>query len=206
MLHLKAMTDTLLSNILFKTNRRRVLGLLLLHPEQGYHVREIARLTSTAAGTINKELRKLAEAGLLRQKRQGNQLLYQADTDSVIFEELAGILRKTSGLAEVLAEALLPLSEMIDVAFVFGSIASGKANNNSDIDICIIGEVAFGDAVRALYDSQVVLQREINAKCYSSSEWDALKIKPTAFFKQLLDKPVINIIGNRDDIRKSGRP
>ncbi len=194
------MANTLLTDILFKDNRRRVLGLLLLHQDEDYYVREIARLTGTAAGTINKELRKLAEAGLLRQKKQGNQLLYQADTDCVIFEELVRILRKTSGLAGVLAEALLPLSESIDAAFVFGSIASGKANNDSDIDICIIGEVDFGDLVRALYDSQTVLQREINPKCFSRSEWVSLKAKPSAFFKQLLEKPVINIIGNRDDI------
>ena len=33
------------------------------------------------------------------------------------FEELASILRKTSGIADVLAEALVPLSKNIQAAF-----------------------------------------------------------------------------------------
>lgn len=39
--------------------RRKVLSLLLLNPERRLHVREIARLTGTTAGTLNKELRRL---------------------------------------------------------------------------------------------------------------------------------------------------
>lgn len=199
------MINTALTDILFKGYRRRILGLLLLHPERRYHVREIARLTSTVAGTSNKELRKLAQAGLLVVQKQGNQLIYQANTDCLVYDELTSVLRKTSGLADVLAEALLPLASQIDVAFVFGSVASGKAHNDSDIDICIVGDVDFGDVVRALYDCQAVLQREINPKCFSKAEWQKRCKKPSVFIKELMDKSVINIIGERDDLGKSGR-
>lgn len=192
--------NTLLSDILFKDYRRRVLGLLLLHPGQRYHVREIARLTATVAGTTNKELRKLAEAGLLLQEKQGNQLLYQANTSCIVYEELASLLRKTSGLADVLAEALLPLAPSIKMAFVFGSVASGKAGNDSDIDLCVVGDVGFGEVVKVLYASQAVLQREINPKCFNEDEWQQQQRSGSVFIKELREKPVINIIGNRDDL------
>ncbi len=42
-----------LTSLLFKDYRRRVLGLLLLHPDKKYHVREIVRLTGTVAGTLH---------------------------------------------------------------------------------------------------------------------------------------------------------
>ena len=48
-----------LSSLLFSDYRRRVLGLLLLNPDTTYHVRELARLTGTSAGTLHKELTKL---------------------------------------------------------------------------------------------------------------------------------------------------
>lgn len=192
---------TLLSDILFKDCRRRVLGLLLLHPDQRYHVREIARLTFTVAGTVNKELRKLAEAGLLLKEKQGNQLYYQANSNCIVFEELASLLRKTSGLAEVLAEALLPQAETIKAAFVFGSIASGKAGNDSDIDLCVIGDVDYTELVKLLYPCQSVLRREINPKCFSREEWLQQKDSESAFIRELMEKPVINIIGDRDDLR-----
>src|SRR5690606_34594426 len=89
------------ASTLFSDYRRRVLGLLLLHPEQRYHLREIARLTGTVPGTLTRELAKLTEAGLLVRESVGRQTFYRANRQSPIFEELASIIRKTSGLAEV---------------------------------------------------------------------------------------------------------
>lgn len=132
-----------LVELLFKDYRRRVLGLLLLHPDKAYHVREIARLTGTVAGTLHKELSRLSEAGVLLKEASGNQVLYSANRDGLIFDELASILRKTSGVVDVLANALAPLSEEVQVAFVFGSMASGKAAAGSDIDLMVIGDVSF---------------------------------------------------------------
>lgn len=194
-----------LSEILFKESRRKVLALLLLHPTKSFHVREIARLTGTVAGTINRELRMLAEAELLIRETQGNQVHYRANTDCVIFEELASILKKTSGIADVLTEALLPLSKSIQAAFVYGSMANGKSTSASDIDLCIIGDVEYLEVVKALSDTQRVLQREINPKIYSAAEWLNLIKKPSAFIAELLSTKEIRIIGNKDDIREPGR-
>ena len=86
--------SSLLVSILFKEYRRRVLGLLLLHPEQAYHVREIARLTDTIAGTLHKELGTLARAGVLEKSSRGNQVSYQANRECLIFEELSNACLK----------------------------------------------------------------------------------------------------------------
>jgi DeoR/GlpR family transcriptional regulator of sugar metabolism len=86
------------TSIIFSEYRRRVLGLLLLHPENRYHVREIARLTSTTAGTLHRELSKLATAQVLIREVSGNQVDYQANRSFPIFDELASILKKTSGM------------------------------------------------------------------------------------------------------------
>jgi DeoR/GlpR family transcriptional regulator of sugar metabolism len=100
-----------ISSILFSEYRRRVLVLLLLHLQNRYHVREIARLTHTAPGTLNRELAKLTEAEvLIREASSGRQIYYHANQDLPIFEELVSILKKTSGLVEVLANALMPFA------------------------------------------------------------------------------------------------
>ena len=144
----------MLSSLLFGTSRGRVLGLLLLHPEQTYHVREIARLTDASAGTLHKELDKLAQAGLLRREKIGNQLHYSANQQNPIFEELASILRKTSGLADVLRDALSAETAQIELAFIFGSVASASEHAGSDVDVLLIGDISFGSAVRALHAAQ----------------------------------------------------
>lgn len=84
----------MLLDLLFGTYRQRVLAQLLLHPESSYHVRELARLTGTTAGTLHKELARLAEVGLLLREKQGNQVRYQANRECPVFAELAGLFRK----------------------------------------------------------------------------------------------------------------
>jgi predicted nucleotidyltransferase len=189
-----------LADLLFKDYRRRVLGLLLLRPDQAYHVREIARLTGTVPGTLHKELSRLAEVGILTKQEQGNQVTYRANRDCIIFEELASILRKTYGVADVLAEALAMLAERIDVALVFGSMASGKATAGSDIDLLVVGDVGFAELVKELHTTQETLGREINPKLYSRAEWRQAREQRTAFVRELLERPVINVIGDRDDL------
>ncbi len=194
---------TALIDLIFTGYRRQVLGLLLLKPDQAWHVREIARLTNTQPGTLHKELTKLAQAGILTRTEQGNQLWYQADTRCVVFEELASILRKTSGLADVLQQALLPVLGKLQFVAVFGSVASGKATATSDIDLLLVGDITFAEAVKLLYPTQQQLGREINPQLYSMAEWQKAVAAPSGFITELLESPLLMIAGDKDDLRQS---
>lgn len=189
-----------LTSLLFTDYRRKVLALLLLHPEQQYHQREIARMTGTVSGTLSRELAKLVEAGLLLKVAIGNQMHYRANRQCLVFEELASILRKTSGLADILSEALLPLAAQIECAFVFGSMASGKASAASDIDLMLIGDADFAEVIRVLYPLQERLGREINPKTYRRAEWRALTEQQGAFIREILIKPKLFVMGSEADL------
>lgn len=192
----------MLASLLFGNYRRRVLGLLLLHPDTTYHVREIARLTGTSAGTLHKELARLAEAGLLSRQSVGNQVRYGANRACPIFEELAGILRKTSGLADVLAGALADGASQLRIAFVFGSVARGEAHTGSDVDVMLVGALGFADAVRLLHPTQETLQREINPTVYAEAEFRRRIANGDPFLRQVLAQPKLFLIGNDHDLGK----
>ena len=144
-------------DLLFGGTRQRVLAVLLLEPDAGFHLRELARLTDTHAGTLGRELDKLTDTGLVLRSEQGNQVRYQANRGCPLFDELAAIFRKTHGAAALLREALAPLAGRIGVALMFGSMARGTLSAGSDIDLLVIGEVGFAELVQAL-DRQQVLQ------------------------------------------------
>ena len=93
-----------LAHLLFGAYRYRVLSLLLLRPGDSFHVRMIARLTGIPAGSLHRELRRLADAGLLVGERQGNQIRYCANEASPVFAELAAVLEKTAGAPPVLQD------------------------------------------------------------------------------------------------------
>lgn len=189
-----------LSAMLLPGYRRRVLGLLLLRPDESLHGREIARRTGLPAGTLTRELKRLAAVGLLRQEKRGNQVLYSANRASPIFLELAGILRKTSGLADVVTEALAPLSDHIVTAFIFGSVARAAETMGSDIDVLIVGSVDFGSVIDALHPAQAQLAREINPKVFSASEWKTSLGEKNAFVTDIMSNPKIFLIGEERDL------
>ena len=192
-------TTASISDLLFPNQyRRKVLGLLLMRPEQQIHLRELARVIGAAPGTLKKELDALCEAGLLRAERVGNQVRFCANTAHPVFPELQALIRKTIGLADALRLSLAPLAGRIDAAFVFGSMASGTESAGSDIDLMVVGDAGFAEIVDATYAAQATLGREITPKVMSASEWQAKKAERNAFLQDVLNKPRIMLIGDAD--------
>ena len=195
----------MLTDLLFGSYRKKALSLLLLRPDTDYHVRELARLTDTSPGTLHKELARLAEAGLLLRKTQGNQVRYQANRQCPVFEELAGLLRKTTGAAEVLGNALSPLQPA--VALIFGSVARGTETASSDVDVLVIAELSFADVVKAIYPAQATLGREINPVVYSPAEFQRRFDEGDPFILDVLAQPKIFLIGTEHDLGQlAGHP
>ena len=93
-----------LAKLLFGVYRHRVLSLLFLRPGDSFHVRMIARLTGVPAGSLHRELRLLAEAGLLTPERLGNQVRYSANEGSPVYRELSAVLEKTAGAPPTLKD------------------------------------------------------------------------------------------------------
>ena len=191
-----------LASLLFGSYRREVLALLLLHPELSLHVRELARATGKIPGTLVRELNQLAEGGLLLRRPVGNQVHYQANTDCPIYEELRSILKKTSGLADVLRQALEPLAEKVRAAFVYGSLARGDERAGSDLDVLVVGNAKFADVVQALGPAQEALRREINPNVYRASEFDAKLAAGEPFLSRVMEEPKIYLIGGDDELRQ----
>ncbi len=192
----------MLLDLLFGSYRQRALTQLLLNPDSSYHVRELARLTDTTPGTLHKELARLAESGLLLREKQGNQVRYKANRDCPVFAELAGLFRKTSGVVGVLANALHALGAEPELALVFGSIARGEENAASDVDLLLIANCTFGEAVKVLQPAQAQLQREINPVLYTAAEFiQRVKDKDT-FISKLLASPKLFVIGTEHDLGK----
>ena len=138
---------------------------------------------------------------MLKREKRGNQQVYSADTTGPIFTELASILRKTSGLADVLVQALAPAAPKLGVAFVFGSVAQGRETAGSDIDLMLIGDLSFREAVALLHPTQAVLGREVNPKVFAADEFMArLPVEP--FLADVLAKPKLFLIGSAHDLEE----
>lgn len=187
---------------MFSPYRRRALAVLLLRPDERFHVRELERVTGVSAGSLHRELKAMAESGLLLRERIGNQVFYRANTDCSIYDELATIFRKTMGLTSMLQEALSGLGGEVQVAFVFGSMASGRQTAGSDLDVCVLGDASLLDVVKALSPVQETLRREVNPVVMTPKKFSDLYRKKDRFVSRVLSEPVLFIKANRDELEK----
>ena len=192
-----------LASLLFGAYRRDALALLLLRPEISLHVREIGRVTGKAPGTLLRELNQLADAGVILRKPVGNQVQFQANRACPIYEELRNILKKTAGIADVLREALEPLADRIEAAFVYGSVARGDEHAGSDLDVMILGKAKFAEVVHALAKARETLGREINPNLYPMHEFRTKLAAGEPFLKRVLADKKIFLIGDAHDLGQS---
>jgi predicted nucleotidyltransferase len=189
------------SDLLFPNQyRRKVLARLFMNPHLSLHLRELARVTGASAGTLKKELDALTAVGLLHLQRVGNQSQFRANTEHPVYPELLALIRKTTGLHDVLAQAFAPLAGDVELAFVFGSVASATDTTHSDVDVMVIGEATFGQVVSALFEAQQTLGREINPKVMTRLEWRQKQTEGNAFVSEVTEKPKIAVVGTLREI------
>ncbi|MGQ9425231.1 nucleotidyltransferase domain-containing protein [Gilvimarinus sp. F26214L] len=164
--------NSAIGDALFTRTQQQVLGLLFSRPEQTFYLNEIVRLAGMGKGTVKRELERLRQAGLLTSERRGNQTHYQANAECPIFSELRGIVLKTFGVVDVLKQALDPILDSFDIAFVYGSVAKGQEHAGSDVDLMIVGDdVSYSDLINALLPAEERLGRTINPTVYTPAEF-----------------------------------
>lgn len=135
------------------------------------------------------------------------QVRYRANRECPVFEELAGLFRKTSGVVGVLAEALQALTPGPTLALIFGSVARGDENARSDVDLLVVGDCSFADAVRTLHPVQEVIRREINPVVYTAAELAGRIKNGESFVANIPANPKLFVIGGEHELAElAGHP
>jgi predicted nucleotidyltransferase len=200
--HLEIAEETFgLADALFGRVRQRVLGLLFGHPHRSFYANEIIGWVNAGSGAVQRELERLETVGLVTTSRIGRQKHYQANEAAPIFSELRGIVLKTSGLRDVLREALSPFQGSIRVAFVFGSLAKGSDAAGSDVDLMAISDqLTYAELFGALEAASSQLARNVNPTIYTSAELTRRLDERNPFLMKVLGQPKIMIVGEEDDL------
>src|SRR5882672_3921037 len=98
-----------ISAAILSDSQSRLLRWIFGQPERSYHLSELRRLTGLGSASIQRELNRLADAGLVTSDKVGNLRRFQANANSPVYEELAALTRKTLGVQPALQAALAPL-------------------------------------------------------------------------------------------------
>ncbi len=191
-----------LSTTLFGKTRCAILALLFTHADEGFYLRQIVRTTGAGLGATQRELKTLAGAGMIQRDQRGQQVYYRANARCPVFRELKNLVAKTIGGGELLRAALAPLSDRIEVAFLYGSFAEQRERRGSDIDLFIVGRVSFSDVLAALEGAETRLDREINPTVYPVEEFRTKLQSGHHFLTSVLKEKRIFILGNEHGLER----
>jgi predicted nucleotidyltransferase len=182
--------------------KAEVLRLLFGQDAQEIHFRKLARLASLNEATVRQEVRRLSSLGLVVVRKDGNRSGCSANRAHPLFVDLAALVLKTSGIPDLLRERLG--TEGIRVAFVFGSIASGEAVPESDVDLMVIGPVSLRQVVGRLSGIPNRLGREVNPHVFTAKEIETRRAGGDHFVKTVLAGPKLYIAGDDGELERLG--
>jgi len=188
----------LLADIFCSRVRAAIFGELFGLTSAKVHLRELQRRTGLSLGTVRQDIRKLERLGLVLERRDGNRLYYTANGEHPLAKDVRQMVLKTSGLADVLASVLN--NPEIRCAFVFGSLASGEARAQSDIDLMVIGSITLRKLAALLSGLSDKLGREINPHVIATDEFVQRIREREHFVNTVMNSEKIFIIGVENEL------
>ncbi|CDG85594.1 helix-turn-helix domain-containing protein [Janthinobacterium agaricidamnosum] len=187
----------MIAQALFSPAQQKLLALLFVRVNEGFHLNEIMRLTGLGSASAQRELRRLHDSGLITSERIGNVRRFWPNKESLVYPELSGLVQKTFGLVGVLHATLAPLSKQLHVAFVYGATARGQDTVASNIDLLLVGDdTNYGELLSRLTPGERTLKRKINPNLYSLADYQRRLREQQPFLMQVLQQPKIFVIGD----------
>lgn len=184
-----------IATAIFTGSQSRLYVWLFGQPDRVYHLNELRRLTGLGSASLQRELNRLATAGLVDAQAMGNLRRFQANPQSPVYAELVALTRKTLGTVPVLREALQPLQPGLISAWVYGSVAKQTDTARSDIDVMLVGnDLLLSQVLATLEPAEAQLGRKINPSCYSPQEFERRRAEPDSFVNRVLSQPTLPLI------------
>lgn len=165
------------------------------------HMREIERRSGFTTGTVQQGLKKLHRLELIKKRRDGNRLYYQANKEHPLYSDIRNIVLKTIGLVDIIQDKLKETRD-IKIAFVFGSIARHDEKAQSDVDVMIIGKIGLRKVTTLLSGISEKIGREVNPHVMTVDEYRRRASQGEHFVSTILREPRIFIVGNENELKK----
>jgi DNA-binding transcriptional ArsR family regulator len=184
--------------ILRSQQQAELLTLLLLHPGTEYSITELSQKLSVPLTTVQREINRFSEVGLITERRAGRTREVSANPKSRYTRPLTELLTLAFGPHVVISEefARIPATGVA----IYGSWAarysgvSGAAP--ADVDVLVVGEPSRPDLYDAADRAEQRIGFPVNVTLSSPGRWAAAS---DALIQQIRSAPLVWITGPPDD-------
>lgn len=162
----------------------------IINPYSRVHLREFSRIMKISPNSASRFLNFFLKEGLIIEERLANLRYFKANSDSVSFKELkkafSVFVLEKSGLIQSLKGNCFS-------CMLFGSVARGENDKNSDIDLVIVTKDK--EKVREIIRRfQKKFKQELSPHIFTSLEWRQGKKENKAFYQDVVSCGM-NLIG-----------
>jgi len=161
---------SLLSPILRSDTQGRLLAELVLHPERELTLTDLAKRVGVAAPTIMRDVDRLVDGGVVKDRRLGRARLISINTEHPLARPLAEIVLYGYGPAALLPELLAGVAG-IEHALIYGSWAERYTGtpgaDPADVDVLIVGTPDGAQLYEIAREASNRIGREVNINVVS---------------------------------------
>ena len=192
-----------LPDMLFTRTQQRVFGILFGQPKRRFYVNEIIELAGIGRGAVLRELFRLQRSRMAIVTKEGRRKLYQANAKAAVFPEICSLIKKTLGFAGPIRDALEPIKDQIDFAFIYGSAAKRLDTATSDIDLMVVSDqLRSFEMYPYLFSVMHELGRTIEIVHYTRQEFRIRNRPDDCFLKRVLTHPTIFLVGSMESVNE----
>jgi hypothetical protein len=139
----------MLETIITSKTRIKLLLKFFLNSNNKDYLRHLEKDFDESTNAIRQELNRFEEAGMLTSELVGNKKLYRANTKHPLFKDIHSIIRKFTGVEQVVERVIDHLGNVQQV-YLEGQLALGLESNI--IDIIIVGDIIDRDYLSKLVE------------------------------------------------------
>jgi len=207
-------------NRFFGSNARvKILKLFLLHPEESFYVRQIARNLGLQINSVRRELENLEQIGLLSsQNKEKNKEIrkeakdlkiglepggkiekrfYQVNKDFILFSEIKALITKAQILCERdFTEKLKKLGQ-VKLLLLSGCFIG---DTNSRVDLFMVGDFNKEKLAKIISELENELLREVNYAVMTEDEYKYRQEITDVFLYDILEGNKLIIVNDENFI------
>jgi len=189
----------MLSDLITSRSRVALLSVLLSHPTEMFHVRELVRRTGDEINAVRRELAYLEKKGVLNKEPRANRIYYFLSKNYEFYFDLLRIGSKTIGIGEGILKNRVKLGR-IKYAMFSGKFARHLPKGPEDVDLLVVGAVVLPELALLVREEEKRLDVEINYTVMTEDEFNFRKKKRDPFILSILYGSRVMLIGDEETL------
>lgn len=171
-----------------------ILAETLGHPEREFTLAELGRRTDTSGPVVHREVGRLVDSAVLRDRYEGRNRLVSANADHPLFALMRDLIAATYGPVPVLRE-LFDGIDGVEELLIYGSWAARRSGESgefpNDLDVLVVGETPRRTLSGIAAEAGDKLDLPVNITRIAPVDWSAED--PSPFVSTIRSRPLVDV-------------